>query len=78
MQMLWLLLASSSHDLKCEVATILSWKAVEWPLQLREELLAEMERLMFLGFLFMIEWRVELETNRLVLCRNNVDSNGLL
>lgn len=78
MQMLWLLLASSSHDLKCEVATILSWKAVEWPLQLREELLAEMERLMFLGVLFMIEWRVELETNGLVLCRNNVDSNGLL
>lgn len=78
MQMLWLLLASSSHDLKCEVATIFSWKAVEWPLQLREELLAEMERLMFLGVLFMIEWRVELETNGLVLCRNNVDSNGLL
>lgn len=78
MQMLWLLLASSSHDLKCEVAMILSWKPVEWPLQLREELLAEMERLMFLGVLFMIEWRVELETNGLVLCRNNVDSNGLL
>lgn len=78
MQMLWLLLASSSHALKCEVATILSWKTVEWPLQLREELLAEVERLMFLGVLFMIEWRVELETNGLVQCCNNVESNGLL
>lgn len=78
MQILWLLLASSCHDLKCEVATILSWKTVEWPLQLREELLAEVERLLFLGVLFKIEWRVELETNGQLQCCNNVDSNGLL